>query len=318
MCYLKKILLSIAFLWAVVLPQILFSQSAGQGTQTQDTPSQTAPLPNGMQRLNVPGIENLIQVTESIYSGGEPTSAGLEHLQALGVKILVSVDGLSPDRETAEKLGMRYVHIPMGYDGIDTVQLQDFITLMTQQQNKIFFHCHHGKHRGPAAVAACLLIAKKVSKEQAIQFMRGAGTAKEYGGLYRSIHELDISAYQPQEFSQLLKKSHAKSMAQWMAELDRAWEIVQEQQKTAEAEIDTDQLTIIAEAFRESARAVDKDKEIYGDSSATEKLIRWLSECEKETRHIQGQVQTKAHQKARALVEALAKRCADCHTKYRN
>jgi len=275
-------------------------------------------LPDGMQRLKASGIENLIQVTDGIYSGGEPNLAGLEQLQALGVKILVSVDGLSPDREAAEKLGMRYVHIPMGYDGIDSVQLQDFVTLMTQQQSKIFFHCHHGKHRGPAAVAACLLIAKKVSKENAIQFMRGAGTAKEYAGLYRSIEELNTSAYQPQQFSQLLTKSRPKSMAQWMAELDRAWETVQEQQKKAETEIDASQLAIIAEAFRESARVAGNDRDFNGDPAATEKLVRWLSECEKETREIQEQVQNKAHQKTRALLEALAKNCADCHTEYRN
>jgi protein tyrosine phosphatase (PTP) superfamily phosphohydrolase (DUF442 family) len=313
MSYLKTIVLAITFLWAAVLPQVLYSQLSGQGT-----PSQIVPLPSGMKRLDVTGIENLIQVTDGIYSGGEPTLAGLEHLQVLGVKILVSVDGLTPDREAAEKLGMSYVHIPLGYDGIDSVQLQDFVTLMTQQSNKIFFHCHHGKHRGPAAVAACLLIAKKLSKEQAIQFMRGAGTAKEYAGLYRSIEELNTSNHQPQEFSQLLKKSRHKSMAQWMAELDRAWEIVQEQQKSAEADIDPDQLKIMAEAFRESARVAGQDKDLYGDPAATEKLIRWLSECEKETREIQGHVLNKAQQKARVLIKALAKNCVDCHTEYRN
>ena len=36
----------------------------------------------------------------------------------LGVKTVISVDGAKPDVDLAKKHGMRYVHLPHGYDGV--------------------------------------------------------------------------------------------------------------------------------------------------------------------------------------------------------
>jgi protein tyrosine phosphatase (PTP) superfamily phosphohydrolase (DUF442 family) len=281
--------------------------------------SNASPLPPGMQRRTVEGIENFIQVSDRVYSGGEPTAAGLEHLQKLGVTILLSVDGLAPDREAAEKLGMKYVHIPMGYDGIEPQQIQNFVTLMARHKGKLFVHCHHGKHRGPAAVAACLICAKEMSKEQAAQFMRGAGTSKEYKGLWKAIADLDVTHYEPQEFSVLLTASPEKSMAQWMAELDRAWEIIIEEQKQTNAEINVEQLAIVTQAFRESARVARASPEnLYGDKESLERLIQWLDDCEQQSKGILEHSPALAHEKARDSIQSLAKQCVDCHAQFRN
>jgi protein tyrosine phosphatase (PTP) superfamily phosphohydrolase (DUF442 family) len=304
--------------FAILLTTAGTQRLPAQQTSTPTNQSPT-PLPSGIKRSAVEGIENFIQVSERVYSGGEPTSEGLKHLQKLGVTFLLSVDGLSPDRDTAEKLGMKYVHIPMGYDGIDSKQIQDFVTLMAHHQGKLFVHCHHGKHRGPAAVAACLIISKEMTKEQAVQFMRGAGTGKDYQGLWKSIADLDVSSYQPQDLSKLLVRSNEKSMAQWMAELDRSWETIQEQQKKPDAELSTAQLLIVIEAFRESARVAGAAKENqYGDKTTKDRLIQWLKDCEQETASIRELVLSQAHEKARDRLRSLAKQCVDCHAEYRN
>jgi protein tyrosine phosphatase (PTP) superfamily phosphohydrolase (DUF442 family) len=290
---------------------------AAQQTTTATNQNSTS-LPLGMQRKAVEGIENFIEVSDRVYSGGEPTTEGLQHLQKLGVTILLSVDGLSPDREAAEKLGLKYVHIPMGYDGIESQQLQDFVTLMAHHRGKLFVHCHHGKHRGPAAVAACLIISKEMTKEQAVQFMHGAGTSKDYKGLWKSIADLDSTSYQPLDLSRLLVRSNEKTMAQWMAELDRVWETIQEQQKL-EAELNATQILLIAEAFRESARIASTAKEDqYGDKANTDRLVQWLKECEQEIAAIQELSRSQAHEKARDRMKSLARQCVDCHAKYRN
>lgn len=308
-------------LFAVVIACSLLVGS-GRAISPQQPPthaSNTATLPPGIQRRTVDGIENFIQVSDRVYSGGEPTAAGLEHLQKLGVTILLSVDGLAPDREAAEKLGMKYVHIPMGYDGIEPQQIQNFVTLMAHHQGKLFVHCHHGKHRGPAAVAACLISSKEMSKEQAAQFMRGAGTSQEYKGLWKAIADLDVTQYQPQDFSRLLKASPEKSMAQWMAELDRAWEVIIAEQKQPEAEIDVEQLAIVTQAFRESARVARASPEnLYGDLASLEHLIQWLDDCEKKTMAISDSSKDQAHEKARDAIRSLAKQCVDCHAQFRN
>lgn len=294
---------------------------SGVLAQQVDKPTTTAKssLPEGMQRRTVEGIENFIQVSDRVYSGGEPNQAGLEYLKSIGITLLLSVDGLSPDRAAAEKLGLKYVHVPMGYDGIHSAEMQDFVTLMAHYRGKIFVHCHHGKHRGPAAVAACLVISKEMTKDQATQFMHGAGTSKDYIGLWKSIEELDATQYEPQDFSKLLLAKPDKSLAQWMAELDRAWEIIQFEQKNPQASLSAEQLTLIAEAFRESSRLAKKAPENeYGDQAGREYVVHGLEESAKETQTILELSQAQAHEKARDFIKSLAKKCTECHAQYRN
>lgn len=290
--------------------------------QREQAPGRSPPqgeLSQSMERRQVDGIENFFQVSDRVYSGGEPTAAGLEHLQQLGVKLVLSVDGLEPDHAAAEKRGMKYIHIPMGYAGIDPKQLQDFVTLMAHFDGKMFVHCHHGKHRGPAAVAACLIIAQKMTREEGMQFMRQAGTGQHYHGLWKSIAEMDVKDYRPQDFSTLFVRPKEKSLAQWMAELDRAWEMVQPEPENPTAPLAQTQLLIIAEAFRESARVVHIGRENqYGNPERKERLKDWLTDCEQRTAAIAKLTQSQAHEKARDSLKTLAEQCVSCHQEYRN
>ncbi|MEM7316885.1 MAG: hypothetical protein AAF497_27450, partial [Planctomycetota bacterium] len=63
-------------------------------------------------------IVNLRRVNERLYCGGLPeTAADFQHLADLGIKSIVSVDGLRPKSVLAARYGLRYVHLPFGYDG---------------------------------------------------------------------------------------------------------------------------------------------------------------------------------------------------------
>ncbi|MGN6547279.1 MAG: hypothetical protein ACTHK7_19660, partial [Aureliella sp.] len=64
-------------------------------------------------------LHNVWRLSGRVLSGSEPEDdAGFAELVALGVKTIVSVDGIAPRVELAEKHGLRYVHIPIGYDGV--------------------------------------------------------------------------------------------------------------------------------------------------------------------------------------------------------
>src|SRR5262245_9913950 len=64
------------------------------------------------ERLEIRGIENTFRLGPRLYSGGDPHGAeALAALKALGVRTIISVDGATPDVETARKLGLRYVHL---------------------------------------------------------------------------------------------------------------------------------------------------------------------------------------------------------------
>jgi len=52
-----------------------------------------------------------------------------------------------------------------------------------------YVHCHHGKHRGPAAAAVICRGLKNWSADDAMTWLKQAGTGAEYPGLYRDARE---------------------------------------------------------------------------------------------------------------------------------
>jgi len=64
-----------------------------------------------IEKLPTRHLPNAVRVHAKVISGGLPA---LEELRSLGVKTVVSVDGALPDLASAEKCGLRYVHLPHG------------------------------------------------------------------------------------------------------------------------------------------------------------------------------------------------------------
>jgi protein tyrosine phosphatase (PTP) superfamily phosphohydrolase (DUF442 family) len=140
------------------------------------------------ERVEIRGIENTFRLSERLYSGGDPNGIeGLEGLKALGVRTVISVDGAAPDAEAARALGLRYVHLPIGYDGVPREQAVRLVRALKTLPGPVYVHCHHGKHRGPAAAAVCGIAVEGWSAERAVAWMEEAGTAPEYAGLYETV-----------------------------------------------------------------------------------------------------------------------------------
>src|SRR4051794_23849607 len=69
------------------------------------------------------GLHNIFRVTDRLYSGSSPEGdASFAALRKLGIKTVISVDGARPDVKRARKFGLRYVHLPIGYDGVPREQ----------------------------------------------------------------------------------------------------------------------------------------------------------------------------------------------------
>ncbi len=138
----------------------------------------------------VPGVSHLpnaIQIHREVISGGMPEGdASFEELQQLGIKTIISVDGAKPDLELAAKYGMRYVHLPHGYDGISIERSKQLAKAVHSLPKPIYIHCHHGKHRSPAAAAVACISAGMVSPKVAGSILAKAGTSPNYLGLHES------------------------------------------------------------------------------------------------------------------------------------
>ena len=147
-----------------------------------------SPSPQGTSPESAPGLRNLVAYGEDFISGSVPHgAAGMESLDLLGVRTIVSVDGSTPEVEAARSRGMRYIHLPIGYDGFDEHRRRQLTRAVLDglEEGVVYIHCHHGMHRSAAAAAAVMVGAGWSSPDEAIERMRVSGTSPRYPGLYR-------------------------------------------------------------------------------------------------------------------------------------
>src|SRR5690349_19529458 len=77
------------------------------------------PSSSDFARVEAAGLHNVLRVSDRLYSGSSPEGEeGFRSLEELGVRTVVSVDGARPDVEGARRHALRYVHLPIGYDGV--------------------------------------------------------------------------------------------------------------------------------------------------------------------------------------------------------
>ena len=139
------------------------------------------------ERIEEPGLPNAFRLHERVISGGQPAGEpAFAKLRAMGVKTVISVDGARPDVELARKHGLRYVHLPHGYDGVPDQRAQELTKAVRDYPGPVYIHCHHGHHRSPAAAAVACVGLGLMRPEQALTVLTTAGTSKSYRGLYQS------------------------------------------------------------------------------------------------------------------------------------
>jgi protein tyrosine phosphatase (PTP) superfamily phosphohydrolase (DUF442 family) len=146
----------------------------------------------GPTKMEAGGVPNLIRLSDRIYQGAMPQGdAGFASLEKLGVKTVISVDGALPDLEDAHKHGIRYVHLPMGYDGMTREQALRLAKAVRDLPGPVYIHCHKGTQRGPTAAAvARLFLDDQCTVDQALAGMKLAGFDPRYTGLWAAPKEL--------------------------------------------------------------------------------------------------------------------------------
>ena len=166
------------------------SNSTKQQAKAQATPGVTAPATDA----HAHALHNVHELTPKIISGAVPDGdAAFDELQAMGVKTIISVDGASPNVAAAETRGMRYVHLPVTYAEVTEEQRLEIARAIRDLPSPVYVHCHHGKHRSPAATAAAGVALGVITPEQGLIFMKEAGTAPNYQGLYACVATATIA-----------------------------------------------------------------------------------------------------------------------------
>ncbi len=290
--------------------------SPKEGDAPTETSSNLLPK-NGPTQADYPALHNLLQITDTLYSGGEPHGdEAFASLEKLGIKTIVSVDGAQPDLARAKKYGLRYVHIPIGYDGIDEQAGNSFARLAQEAKTPLYVHCHHGKHRGPAAAAITCMATGDTDAAGALAILEAAGTSQDYVGLWR-----DVENYQVPDDSiplpELVEQATIESLAAAMAKIDRAYDHLKlcsdnQWQRPANHPdlVPHQEALLVWEGLRESARNLSTDHDT--------RFVTWLSEAEGVANQLKVALKEKENEDATAAFSALKESCSQCHKAYRN
>jgi protein tyrosine phosphatase (PTP) superfamily phosphohydrolase (DUF442 family) len=280
------------------------------------------------KRLELPKIENAYRLSPQLYSGGEPRGVeAFSALRALGIKTVISVDGAMSDTETARKFGIRYVHLPIGYDGVPREQAVRIIKAAQTLPGPVFVHCHHGKHRGPAAVAVCGLASEGWTREEAISWLRQAGTAPEYRGLYEAAGRFTPPT--PEELeragTKFPERAKVSAFVETMVNVDGHWDRLKAVRNAgfrAPAEHpDVDPLheaLQLTELFREASRLDEvraKGEDFTGKLETAERQAESLRQALRGYAERPGGSSRRA---AEAAFTAVSHGCNGCHARHRD
>lgn len=181
------------------------------------------PAPDAPQVADFPGLHNVVAYAPGLYSGAQPEgSEGFVSLRELGVRTVISVDGALPDLKGARVEGLRYVHLPIGYNGVPEERALQLAKAIETLPGPIYVHCHHGKHRSAGALATAGVMTGKFDNAFAIARMKVSGTAPAYTGLYAAAEQ--AKRMDPQLIAQLQvelpEQSKPSGMVSGMVSID--------------------------------------------------------------------------------------------------
>jgi protein tyrosine phosphatase (PTP) superfamily phosphohydrolase (DUF442 family) len=297
-------------------------QAGSTGEPTKQVELQIAP-PSAASGtpIQLPGLHNVVTYADRLVCGGVPEGEqGLETLAAMGIKTVVSVDGATPDVAAAERLGMRYVHLPVSYDTITKERQLQLAQAIASSEGPIYMHCHHGKHRSAAALASAVVLAGVLTADQAAARMAVSGTAKDYTGLWQAVAEAaPLPASQLRiDPSTLPKISKVSGLVATMAEIDQVIDLVK-QAHHAGWKAPEDHPDLVP--AKETARLKTLFANLANDPESRQLPADYQTQLIKVIEASDGldaAVRDRRAEVAEKLLAAINKSCKDCHASYRD
>ncbi|MCA9062306.1 MAG: hypothetical protein KDA96_04585 [Planctomycetaceae bacterium] len=268
--------------------------------------------------LEAAALTHVARLSDRIVSGSAPVgSVAFTALAAAGIRTIVSVDAARTDVEGARAAGIRYVHIPFGYDGISEQAQLALTHVVRDTEGLIYIHCHHGRHRGPAAAAIACRVEGSVDEQGAVAILESAGTSPDYAGLWRDVRGFQVPGPEV-ELPELVESAEVPSLAGWMAEIDRRIDELNliEAAGWASPENHPDLVPVqsallLQEGFSEARRSLPPD--------ADEKLRQLMEDADASIcLDLFNAIREGNREAATSSYAVLKKSCTECHAEFRN
>jgi tyrosine-protein phosphatase SIW14 len=122
-------------------------------------------------------ISNFEVVSQELWRGAQPSSKAIAKLAESGVKPIIDLRykgrGGEAESQVAQKNGIKYVNIPLGFENPTVEDVARFMAIVSQPANQpVFVHCRQGADRTGAAVGIFRILHDRWSFAQAYNEMR--------------------------------------------------------------------------------------------------------------------------------------------------
>lgn len=288
-------------------------------------PAVQPPTMTDMKPRDYPGLHNVVAYHDGYYSGSVPEGAtGFDTLAGMGVKTVISVDGAEPEVALAKARGMRYIHLPIGYNGFDEQRKLELVraTRDAIAQGPVYIHCHHGKHRSAGAAGTVAASLGWLTTDAATARMKVSGTAPNYQALYACtagavVLGAGVIDAVPAGFPEIARPT---GFVKAMVEMDEISEHLKRIEKAgwktptdhpdlvpaAEAGRLADLLRISAQGERARSKPADFAAMLLSNADHVQRLEEQLVAGRSDAKELSAQF---------AMIAAS---CRDCHAKYRD
>ncbi len=144
-------------------------------------------------------LPHLIEVTKTLWRGGQPSHAGLKQLKSKGIKTIINLreddSSISQEAVLAKELQLEYISLPLRPFDIPTQDSIDrFLSVVENDgHHPVFVHCLHGMDRTGLMVALYRLKVQDWSFELAYEEMVQLGFHEAFANLRNVVIESAIA-----------------------------------------------------------------------------------------------------------------------------
>ncbi len=165
---------------------------------TRSSPPETgAKPPANATRCDLPGVQNLYRVNDSLYRSGQPTPQGFANLWKLGVRTVFNMREYHKDTRKARHTPLQLLQYPIAAGDVEAKDVEASLRMILSAPKPVLVHCWHGSDRTGIVVAAWRILFEGWSVEEAEAEFRDAPYGHHdfwYGNLVRLLRETDWNA----------------------------------------------------------------------------------------------------------------------------
>ncbi len=150
----------------------------------------------------VRSVDNFQVVSKALWRGAAPSEKGMHELARGGVKTVVDLrmsrGASAKESALAGRLGINYVHLPMGYLTPSVEKVNQFLRIVMNPQNQpVYVHCAQGADRTGTLVGIYRMLVQGWSFDRVYEEMRGHHFKPWLLGLKHTVAQWEPAAGQP-------------------------------------------------------------------------------------------------------------------------